>query len=300
MAGTPTFWDMLNPFTAINTIGENFEALTGASSVRTNQEAVALSDKYNQLNYDEQVRANNENFRLQQENLDWQKHMYQNQMAREDTSVMRRAQDLRNAGMSPILAAGGGATAQAAPVTMAAQREAPQMGMEGVSSRQALADAQRAKGAQLAQLINQVSMSAAEIDRLHATNKYVNAQTRTENANADTAESNARVAEATESNRIQQSGTELSLTQEQINKAKADIASINAQTQGTITATQQRQLDMEYQRSMQGKPQSQITDAEKSAVGLGLKVGSWQYKAYIIAYNTGSTIVNVVGRLIKK
>ena len=40
----------------------------------------------------------------------WQKHAYERSLAREDTAVQRRAADLRAAGLSPVLAAGQGAS----------------------------------------------------------------------------------------------------------------------------------------------------------------------------------------------
>lgn len=40
----------------------------------------------------------------------WQRHAYERSLAREDTAVQRRAADLRAAGLSPVLAAGQGAS----------------------------------------------------------------------------------------------------------------------------------------------------------------------------------------------
>lgn len=52
-----------------------------------------------------------ENLNYQQNALEYNKSLQQQMFNREDNSVFRRAQDLKNAGMSPVLAAGQGASA---------------------------------------------------------------------------------------------------------------------------------------------------------------------------------------------
>jgi len=57
---------------------------------------------------------------MRQQNT-WQRHAYEYSLAREDTAVQRRAADLRAAGLSPVLAAGQGASTMA-PISMNAPK----------------------------------------------------------------------------------------------------------------------------------------------------------------------------------
>lgn len=50
------------------------------------------------------------NYGEQKEMNTWQRHAYEHSLRREDTAVQRRAADLRAAGLSPVLAAGQGAS----------------------------------------------------------------------------------------------------------------------------------------------------------------------------------------------
>lgn len=62
------------------------------------------------LNYGEQRQQNT-----------WSRHAYEYSLAREDTAVQRRAADLRAAGLSPVLAAGQGASTMS-PISLNAPR----------------------------------------------------------------------------------------------------------------------------------------------------------------------------------
>lgn len=57
--------------------------------------------------------TNNQNLDFQKDTLNWQKSVQKNTWAREDNAVQRRANDLRAAGLSQTLAAGGGAQTSA-------------------------------------------------------------------------------------------------------------------------------------------------------------------------------------------
>lgn len=68
-----------------------------------------------------------QNFALQQDNLAYQKEMQQQAWAREDNAVQRRADDMRAAGINPILAAGSPAQASPAQQTQAPQQESTRL-----------------------------------------------------------------------------------------------------------------------------------------------------------------------------
>lgn len=72
------------------------------------------------------------NFDLQQKNYEKQWESYETQLAREDTSIARRVSDLKAAGLSPVLAAGSGATSQAVFTGKAPQMDNPLEPIAGV------------------------------------------------------------------------------------------------------------------------------------------------------------------------
>ncbi len=66
--------------------------------------------------------ANGLNYKLQKDNLAYQKELQQIMFGREDNAVQRRVSDLRKAGLSPVLAAGSAASAGPVISTSAPQR----------------------------------------------------------------------------------------------------------------------------------------------------------------------------------
>lgn len=66
--------------------------------------------------------ANGLNYKLQKDNLAYQKELQQIMFGREDNAVQRRVSDLRKAGLSPVLAAGSAASAGPVVSTSAPQR----------------------------------------------------------------------------------------------------------------------------------------------------------------------------------
>ena len=64
-----------------------------------------------------------QNFGLSQEQFEYQKQLQQTMFQREDNSIQRRVSDLQAAGLSPVLAAGQGASAGSVISTSAPQRQ---------------------------------------------------------------------------------------------------------------------------------------------------------------------------------
>lgn len=78
------------------------------------------------------------NYFLQKENLQWQKDAQRTTWEREDNAVLRRAQDLQNAGLSKTLAAGSAAQSSGPISTQAPQVDAVGKGIDAATAALAL------------------------------------------------------------------------------------------------------------------------------------------------------------------
>lgn len=68
------------------------------------------------------IKTNDLNYQLQKDNLNYQKDLQKIMFAREDNAVQRRVADLKNAGLSPTLAAGSAASSGPVISTVAPQK----------------------------------------------------------------------------------------------------------------------------------------------------------------------------------
>lgn len=90
----------------------------------TSKNSLDLANK--QLDSNEKIA--NQNYELSKEQFEYQKELNNLQMQREDTAMQRQVADLKAAGLSPLMAAGG---ASSAPLTSA---NAPQFDVSGINT----------------------------------------------------------------------------------------------------------------------------------------------------------------------
>ena len=83
-----------------------------AQSIKRDREQNKLAQ--DNLNLNEKV--SQQNFDLQKEQFDYQKQLNQTVMEREDSAYQRQVEDLKQAGLSPLMVSGG---ASATPLTSA-------------------------------------------------------------------------------------------------------------------------------------------------------------------------------------
>lgn len=102
-------------------------------------------------------RIANQNYKSQQELLDWQKSAQQTTWSREDNAVQRRMSDMRAAGISPHAAAGGAAQASG-PVGMKAPQRDPSIPLKGAANMQNMINSV----ANIAQTLAQTQVLQAE------------------------------------------------------------------------------------------------------------------------------------------
>ncbi|WNK15115.1 MAG: DNA pilot protein [Microvirus sp.] len=113
-------------------------------------------------------------YNAQVANLDWQKAAQQTTWDREDTAMQRKVNDLKAAGLNPVLAAGGAGSPTSAPI----HTDAPQWGSNNLGhNAQVTANA-----------ISDVLIKKSSIAQTQAQTEATNAQARKTNAEADLVE----------------------------------------------------------------------------------------------------------------
>lgn len=224
--------------------------------------AAKNQNKQAKKNYAEQVRMNNFNMSMQQENFDYQRALQQQMFMREDNATQRKAEDLKAAGMSPILAAGQGAGAGQVVDTPPVQGEAPQRDLSPFEMKM-----------QYAQMLNAIGQSTAELAIKRAQKKYIDEQARGQkiaNDREDTPEAK---------------------------KARIDALINDAKTSGSQAAI--RNIEAQYQQAV-GMPTSQVTSAQRtvdSVLGADFKTKHpfWN-KAAVLFITAGGTVAELIAK----
>lgn len=116
------------------------------------------------------------NLQSQESHQDWMRHVQEREWERQDTAWTRQVQDMKNAGLNPILAAGGAG----APTGAVEQPSAPQRSgskLEALMNKAQFAMQMKSGAANLKNLAGQFSLMHAQSNRETAQAHNLNAQT---------------------------------------------------------------------------------------------------------------------------
>lgn len=169
------------------------------------------------------------NYKQQQEAFEYMKEMDRVKMQREDSAVSRRVQDLENAGLNKVLAAG-----SAAQTSQPIKLDAPQINYQS-KRQQAFNDA-----LQQANLAYTMSQQKANIEKTSAETAYINAQK--EGVNLDN-----MYKSGTQDSRIGMTNKEyqyyLDTYESNIDKLEGQVSNLSADTQLKVANTELAKVD---------------------------------------------------------
>ena len=115
----PGFFDWLNPIGGfISGLGNIAGTISGIVNQKKTSDLMESQQEESQREFNEQMNIANRNAQLQQEVFDFQKAQQEKAYEREDTSYQRTVQDMRAAGLSPLMMSGtDGSGSMISPVT---------------------------------------------------------------------------------------------------------------------------------------------------------------------------------------
>lgn len=172
----------MDPFVAGSLIGGGMDLLSaipqyflGSQANQITQQNYLEQQRQNALNMQFQQEAFGKNYQHSLDVFDWQKRLQDTIFEREDNAIQRRAYDLKQAGLSPVLAAGQGARAGAAVAVNAphlepVRGEAPQRSTVGKQMQMSV--------------LTQLGREFADISKTVAETEAIRAQTRSTTAQA--------------------------------------------------------------------------------------------------------------------